>query len=58
VSVGEICKVMTQVDHDLTPVNRFDRPLGLIKNLGRHKDALAVGWVAIGWEPRDYVGDT
>jgi hypothetical protein len=38
VSVGEICKVMTQVDHDLTPVNEFDRQLGLIKNLGRHKE--------------------
>jgi hypothetical protein len=28
--------VMTSVDHDLAPANRFDRPLGLIKNLGRH----------------------
>jgi hypothetical protein len=34
--VDEICKVMSQVDHDLTPVNEFDRQLGLIKNLGRH----------------------
>jgi hypothetical protein len=36
VGVGEICKVMTEVDHDLTPFNEFDRQLGLIKNLGRH----------------------
>jgi hypothetical protein len=44
VSVGEICKVMTQVDHDLTPVNEFDRQLGLIKNLGRHNcRVLALG---------------
>jgi hypothetical protein len=28
--------VMTQVDHDLTPVNESDRQLRLIKNLGRH----------------------
>jgi hypothetical protein len=28
--------VMTQVDHDLTPVNKFYQPLGLIENLGRH----------------------
>jgi hypothetical protein len=34
--VGEVFEVRTQVDHDLTSVNRFDRPLGLIKNLGRH----------------------
>jgi hypothetical protein len=28
--------VRTQVDLDLTLANRFDRPLGLIKNLGHH----------------------
>jgi hypothetical protein len=27
---------MTQVDHDLTTVNRFDQCLWLIKKLGRH----------------------
>jgi hypothetical protein len=36
VSVREVFKVMTQVDHDLTIVNCFDQQLGLIKNLGRH----------------------
>jgi hypothetical protein len=34
--VGEVFEVMNKVDHDLTPANRFDRPLGLIKNLGCH----------------------
>jgi hypothetical protein len=34
--VGEVFEVSTQVDLDLTIVSRFDRPLGLIKNLGRH----------------------
>jgi hypothetical protein len=29
-------EVMTQIDHDLTTVNKFDQHLGLIKNLGRH----------------------
>jgi hypothetical protein len=36
VSVGEVFKVMTQVDHDLTLVHKFDRQLRLIKYLGRH----------------------
>jgi hypothetical protein len=36
VSNGEVFKVMTQVDHDLAPVNEFGWQLGLIKNLGRH----------------------
>jgi hypothetical protein len=36
VLVGEVFKVMTQVDRGLTIVNRFDRPLGLIKNLACH----------------------
>jgi hypothetical protein len=31
VVVGEVFKVMTPVDHDLTTVNRFDQYLGLIK---------------------------
>jgi hypothetical protein len=31
VAVGEVFKVMTQVDHDLTTINRFDQYLGLIK---------------------------
>jgi hypothetical protein len=31
-----VFKVMTLVDHDWTPVNEFDRQLGLIKNLERH----------------------
>jgi hypothetical protein len=31
---------MTQVDHDLTPVNEFDWQLRLIKNLGRHTTSL------------------
>jgi hypothetical protein len=34
--VGEVFEVRTQVDHDLTSVSRFDRPLGLTKNLGHH----------------------
>jgi hypothetical protein len=36
--------VRTRVGHDLTPANRFDRPLGLIKNLGRqnHKQELVM----------------
>jgi hypothetical protein len=34
--VGEVFEVRTQVDHDLTPANRFDQQLGLIKNLGCH----------------------
>jgi hypothetical protein len=36
VSVGEVFEVMAQVDHDLTTVKKFDRLLGLIKNLGRY----------------------
>jgi hypothetical protein len=36
VIVSEVFEVMTQVDHDLTTVNRLDQHLGLIKNLGRH----------------------
>jgi hypothetical protein len=36
VSVREVFKVMSQVDHDLTTVNCFDQQLGLIKNLGCH----------------------
>jgi hypothetical protein len=28
--------VRAQVDRDLTTVDYFDRPVGLIKNLGRH----------------------
>jgi hypothetical protein len=35
-SISEVFEVMTQVDHDLTIVNRFDQHLGLIKSLGRH----------------------
>jgi hypothetical protein len=35
--VSEFFKVMAQVDRDLTTVDYFDRLLGLIKNLGRHK---------------------
>jgi hypothetical protein len=31
--------VRTQVDRDFTTVDYFDRPLGLIKNLGRHTEA-------------------
>jgi hypothetical protein len=42
VSVSEVFEVMTQVDHDLTLVNKFDRQLRLIKNLGRHKVVTAV----------------
>jgi hypothetical protein len=38
--VGEVFKARTQVDLDLTNVCRFDRPLGLIKNLGRHRNVL------------------
>jgi hypothetical protein len=34
VNVGEVFEVMTQVDHDLTLVNKFDWQLRLIKNLG------------------------
>jgi hypothetical protein len=34
--VDEFFEVRTQVDLDLTTVNRVDRRLGLIKNLGRH----------------------
>jgi hypothetical protein len=34
VSVGEVFEVMTHVDHVLTLVNKFDRQLRLIKNLG------------------------
>jgi hypothetical protein len=36
--VGEVFEVRTHVDHDLTTVSRVDRRLGLIKNLGRHKE--------------------
>jgi hypothetical protein len=36
VSVGEVFEVMTQVDHVLTLVNKFDQQLRLIKNLGCH----------------------
>jgi hypothetical protein len=36
VSISEIFEVMTEVDHDLTIVNKFDQCLRLIKNLGRH----------------------
>jgi hypothetical protein len=36
VSVSEVFEVMTQVDHDLTLVNKLDRQLRLIKNLRRH----------------------
>jgi hypothetical protein len=36
VSVGEVFEVMTQVDHVLTLVSKFDRQLRLIKILGRH----------------------
>jgi hypothetical protein len=35
--VGEFFEVRTQVDRGLTIVNRVDRRLGLIKNLGRHR---------------------
>jgi hypothetical protein len=38
VSVSEVFKVTAQVDHDLTKVSKFDRRLGLIKNMGRHKN--------------------
>jgi hypothetical protein len=34
--VGEVFKVSTQVDLDLTIVSRFDRLLRVNKNLGRH----------------------
>jgi hypothetical protein len=37
--VGEFFEVRAQVDCDLTTVSRVDRRLGLIKNLGRLKDA-------------------
>jgi hypothetical protein len=40
--VGEVFEVRTQVDYDLTPVNRFDRPLWLIKNLGVPKMLYAI----------------
>jgi hypothetical protein len=36
--VGKVFEVMTQVDRGLTIVSRSDRPLGLIKNLGRHME--------------------
>jgi hypothetical protein len=39
VSVGEIFEAMTQVDHDLTLIHKFDWQLRLIKNLGHHKHA-------------------
>jgi hypothetical protein len=32
--------VRTQVDRDLTTIDYFDRLLGLLKNLGRHKRAV------------------
>jgi hypothetical protein len=35
--IGEFFEVRAQVDRDLATVNRVDRRLGLIKNLGRHK---------------------
>jgi hypothetical protein len=35
--VSEFFEVMAQVDRDLTTVDYFDRLLGLIKNLGRHR---------------------
>jgi hypothetical protein len=38
VSVGEVSKVMTQVDHDLTPVNEFDRQFRANKKLGASHD--------------------
>jgi hypothetical protein len=38
--VGEVFKVRTQVDRDLTTVSRVDGLLWLIKNLGRHSDIL------------------
>jgi hypothetical protein len=38
--VGEFFEVRTQVDRDLTTVSRVDRQLGLIKNLGRHRDGV------------------
>jgi hypothetical protein len=43
--VGEVFEVRTQVDHDLTTVNRVDRRLRLIKNLGHHSagTSLAAG---------------
>jgi hypothetical protein len=34
--IGKVFEVRTQVDCDLTTVNRVDWQLGLIKNLGRH----------------------
>jgi hypothetical protein len=36
VSVGDVLEVMTQVDHALTVVSKFDLQLRLIKNMGRH----------------------
>jgi hypothetical protein len=35
--VGEFFEVRAQVDRDLTTVSWFDRLLGFIKNLGRHR---------------------
>jgi hypothetical protein len=42
VSVGEVFEVMTQVDHALTLVNKFDWQLSLIKNLERHSGAAGI----------------
>jgi hypothetical protein len=36
VSVSEVFEMLTQVDHDLTLVNKLDRQLRLIKNLRHH----------------------
>jgi hypothetical protein len=35
---GVYARQRTHVDRDLTTVSRVDRRLGLIKNLGRHKE--------------------
>jgi hypothetical protein len=36
---------MAQVDRDLTTVDYFDQLLGLIKNLGRHRDDISMDFI-------------
>jgi hypothetical protein len=49
--VGEVYKVRTQVDRDLTTISSFDRLLWLNKNLGCHIEPQNQGRARTTWEP-------
>jgi hypothetical protein len=57
--VCEFFEVRTQVDRDLTTVSWVDRRLGLIKNLGHHRDEGAGDLIVLeGEDTRDLFPNT